>query len=133
MNASLLTSSVSSGPNTCIVSWLLMLIRDDKKAHLRAALSSSLLAGLLVGSGPFSSLKVACGTREEALFYTGSTLLTQKTGWRLVLQAGRETCQGPWLWERWSWAFLIDAFNNYCLSNRRQSEIVSKANQSSMS
>lgn len=31
------------------------------------------------------------------------------------------------------WAFFIDAFNNYCFSNRRQSEIVSKANQSRVS
>lgn len=27
-------------------------------------------------------------------------------------------------------AFFFDGFNNYCLSNRRQSEIVSKADQS---
>lgn len=31
------------------------------------------------------------------------------------------------------WAFFTDAFDNYCVSNRRQSEIVSKANQYSSS
>ena len=30
-------------------------------------------------------------------------------------------------------AFFIDAFNNYCLSNRTQSEIVSKVDQSHVS
>lgn len=96
----------------CLVSGLRMLIRDAREPHVGAALPASLRPEIKWDS-------------------SGPTPLTQKAGWR-VLPAGPETCQGPRPWERQSWAFLMDAFNNYCLSNRRQSEIVSKAKQSGM-
>lgn len=75
---------------------------------------------------PLRPENVAHGAREEA--DSEQSCPWHSAGWQ-GLQAGPETARDTAAAQR-GWAFLIDAFNNYCLSNRRQSEIVSKANQS---